>query len=101
MDAIERLRRSINIPVQKAIDVEDGFIVVLDYYEAGKLGVWENLLRIRADGSVVWKLCTPSSSDMFTDVAWLDGKLVAWTWECFMVTIDVASGRILQSVFTK
>ena len=101
MYAIEQFQRKINVPVSQVLEVGPELIVVLDYYKAKKLHVWETLFRIRADGSVAWKLSAPGSTDIFTNVAWRDGKLIAWTWECFMITIDEASGTILESVFTK
>jgi hypothetical protein len=35
------------------------------------------------------------------DFDWRDGRLVAWTWECFMMTVDHDTGRPSEEVFTK
>jgi hypothetical protein len=41
------------------------------------------------------------SSDIFTDVDWRDGHLVAWTWECFKITVDQETGKPIEVLFTK
>lgn len=35
------------------------------------------------------------------DVQWREGKLVAWTWGCYMTTLDRSTGTVLESVFTE
>ena len=52
-------------------------------------------------GTVVWAASAPGSSDIFTDVAWRDGRLVVWTWECFMITVDSETGKPVDTLFTK
>jgi hypothetical protein len=56
---------------------------------------------LKSTGEVVWAAFTPSSSDIFTDVEWRDGHLVAWTWECFVITVDQDTGRPVEVLFTK
>jgi hypothetical protein len=38
---------------------------------------------------------------MFTDVDWRDGRLIAWTWESSMITVDPNTGRVLISAVGK
>jgi hypothetical protein len=56
---------------------------------------------LKSTGEVVWAAFTPGASDIFTDVAWRDGHLVARTWECFMITVDQETGRPVEVLFTK
>jgi hypothetical protein len=79
----------------------DDFVVLLDYYEASKAHIYRNLFRLRPDGSLVWTINAAEAHDVVTDVQWRDGNLVAWTWGCYMLTIDKSTGVTLASVFTK
>ena len=56
---------------------------------------------MKSTGDVVWAASTPGSSDIFTDVDWRDERLVAWTWECFKITVDQETGRPVDVLFTK
>jgi hypothetical protein len=71
--------QAIGVRVSKALPCGDDHIVLLDYQEASQSKVWANLRRVRSTGDIVWAASTPSSSDIFTDVDWRDGRLVAWT----------------------
>ena len=93
--------RATGVRVSKALPCGDDHIVLLDYHEASQSKVWANLRRVRSTGDIVWAASTPSSSDIFTDVDWRDGRLVAWTWECFMITVDQETGRPVEVIFTK
>jgi hypothetical protein len=99
-DVVLEFRRRLGIPVAKSLTLDDGFIVLLDYYEASKTGATGNLLRLRADGSLVWAV-SRDARDLVTDVQWREGKLVAWTWGCYMITLDRSTGTVLESAFTK
>ena len=93
--------RATGVRVSKALPCGDDHIVLLDYHEASQSKVWANLRRVRSTGDIVWAASTPSSSDIFTDVDWRDGRLVAWTWECFIITVDQETGRPVEVTFTK
>ena len=93
--------RATGVRVSKALPCGDDHIVLLDYQEASQSKVWANLRRVRPTGDIVWAASTPSSSDIFTNVDWRDGRLVAWTWECFMITVDQETGRPVEVIFTK
>jgi hypothetical protein len=63
-----------------------------------------NLLKVTADGAAAWRAELPpgESTDCFVSVDTDgDGGLFANTWSCYRVTLDPATGRILQSLFTK
>jgi hypothetical protein len=101
VDIADVHRLATGAPVAKTLPCDGDYIVLLDYYDASQARLWANLRRLRPDGQVVWAAQPPSSGDVFTGVDWREGRLVAWTWECFMITVDPASGRLIEKVFTK
>jgi hypothetical protein len=65
-----------------------------------------NLLRCHPDGTFVWfAKFTPLTyvhvDDIYTYVAWKQGKLVANTWSCYRNILDLKTGEILESRYTK
>jgi hypothetical protein len=100
-DIGELHERATGVRASKTLPCGDDYIILLDYYQSSQAKLWANLRRVRATGEVVWMASAPSSSDIFTDVDWRDGRLVAWTWECFMVAVDHDTGRPGEVVFTK
>jgi hypothetical protein len=70
----------------------------------GDLRGWPNLVRVRPDGSVVWRAAAgqrESDRDWWTAVRLSEGRLIAFTWSCFEKTLDPGTGRILAAVYTK
>jgi hypothetical protein len=61
-----------------------------------------SLALVNEDGSEVWRVKPPNgTADRWTD-ARLDGETVtAFSWSCYRVTIDVATGAELSRVLTK
>jgi hypothetical protein len=100
-DIADLHERATGVRVSKALPCGDDHIVLLDYYQASQSKVWANLRRVRSTGDIVWAATAPNSSDIFTDVDWRDGRLVARTWECFMITVDQETGRPVEVIFTK
>lgn len=101
VDIAEMQESATGVHVSRTLTCGDDYIVLLDYYEASRSRFWPNLRRVKSDGTVVWAKCAPRSSDIFTDVAWCDGLLVAWTWECFRITVDQETGKPVEVLFTK
>lgn len=101
LDIAELHQRAMGVRVSKILPCEEDYIVLFDYYEASRASLWENLLRSGPDGHVVWAASTPTYRDMFTGVEWREGRLIAWTWECFMITVDPKTGMFIEKVFTK
>ena len=72
-------------------------IVMLNHQQA-----FQNVLRCSSNGSIVWVAELPEKSgDVYTNLEWHKQKLRAFSWSCFSVTLDVETGKILSSVFTK
>ena len=75
----------------------DDKIVLLRYKLA-----FQNVLRCRSDGSLVWQAELPEAiGDFYTHIDWSKQGLRANSWSSFSVILDVESGKILSSVFTK
>jgi hypothetical protein len=100
-DAAGRHEEATEVDVSKTLPCSDGHIVLLDYYQASQSKVWANLRRINSSGQVVWAASPPNSSDIFTNVEYRDGRLVAWTWGGFMISIDQETGKPIEALFTK
>ena len=89
------------IDVSKTLPCSDGQVVLLDYYQASQSKIRANLRRLTSTGDLVWAASPPNPGDLFTNVDYRDGRLVAWTWEGFMITIDLETGKPLEALFTK
>jgi hypothetical protein len=86
-------------------DTPDG-VVLLDWMDRPPgIEEWhpyQNVLRIRPDGSIVWRAELPSGETLksFTATSWDEGRLIAQAWSHRCV-LDAETGRILETTFTK
>ena len=65
-------------------------------------GSFRNLLRIDANGSIVWEAELPDlGADAYAKVAVRDRRLVGWSWSGYMVGINWDTGKIEKQTFTK
>ena len=101
VDIADLQERTTGVHVSKTLPCGDEHIVLLDYYQASQSKLWANLRRVNSAGTLVWRASAPGSSDIFTDIAWRDGSLVAWTWEGFTITVDQETGKPIDVIFTK
>jgi hypothetical protein len=93
--------RATGVRVSKTLPCGDDYIILLDHYQASQSKIWANLRRMKSTGEVVWATSPPNSSDIFTNVDCRDGRLVAWTWQGFMITVDQETGKPVEALFTK
>src|SRR5262245_2185280 len=78
------------------------FIQLLPHDTFGASRHFQNLSRCMASGEVVWIAELPTASDdTYTSVEIEDGRLVAWSWSCYRVELNIESGTIENSIFTK
>lgn len=75
----------------------DGLILVLHSYKQ----LPNNLMRVRPDGTVVWRAESPGYSDPYREFALQSGNLVAWTGEGSWCALDLECGALLESKFVK
>lgn len=60
------------------------------------------LLRLFPDGSVAWRVVPAfENGDAFVAVKWVGDQLIANTWSCYSVVVDVDTGRLFDAIFTK
>jgi hypothetical protein len=90
-------------PVLSACATEDDHVLVLWEGWTKKYGSKDNLLLLDSEGRIIWRaqLPDPSSGDSYTEFKYLNGHLTAFSWSCHRVAIDMKTGNILQSEFTK
>ena len=69
----------------------DDTVVLLDYMDGPN--VFENLLRVTAEGDVVWRPRPPDTGPDAWVQARIDGdEVVAYSWSGFVVRFDLATG---------
>jgi len=63
----------------------------------------QNLVLVNANGAIIWIAELPKNTgpDCFLSVKVENGAVVANTWSCYALTLDISSGKILEQVFTK
>jgi hypothetical protein len=91
-------------PVKEAVALPGADdCIVLYPYMSSQQRIFDNLVRCRCDGSVVWRAELPETSEWDAYVAVQLGKdgLTANSWSCWYVTLDPDTGRILSARFTK
>ena len=85
------------IKILLSIPNSEDSIVMLNYKQA-----FQNIFRCSPNGSIVWMAELPEKSgDVYTNLEWHEQRLRAFSWSCFSVILDVETGKILSSVFTK
>lgn len=86
--------------ILQQIELPEGIVRLYDWMSPEVLH-GQNLVML-CDGQEVWKAVPPGGgTDCFTDISLEDGVLLAHTWSCYKVWIDVESGKITAQVFTK
>jgi outer membrane protein assembly factor BamB len=77
--------------------------IVLYHYMSGHKRFFQNLVRCRHDGTIVWRAELPDAAigDVYVSVGLRDGQLVANSWSCYLVVLDPETGQILSTRFTK
>lgn len=66
-------------------------IVMMKY-----IASFSNVFRCKKDGDVIWQAELPTSSgDVYTNIAWQEKQLTAFSRSCIAVTINVETGKIL------
>jgi hypothetical protein len=79
------------------------FIQLIPYDSFGAPKHFQNLSRCSASGETVWvaELPTRSDNDAYTNAEIQGEQVVAWSWSCYRVELNLHSGAIEKSVFTK
>jgi hypothetical protein len=95
------MRCDFDVAVSEVLPIpEDDCLVLLDPDAMKKL-TFENLLKVRRDGSVEWKAALPQSHDTFVSMEACGDRIEANTWSGYRVEIDLSSGQIKSVRFVK
>jgi hypothetical protein len=92
----------------KAIRIEipgsSDFIQLVPYDAFGRPKHFRNLLRCSSSGEHLWvaELPTiPGENDAYVNAEVENGRLLAWSWSCYRIELNLHSGAIENSIFTK
>lgn len=91
-------------PVEWAVTVPDSSdgVALYHYYRPDHpYGGFENLVRVKLDGSILWHAQIPESDDKYTVARLVDRKLLAYSYGRWDVEISLENGRIVTRQFTK
>lgn len=91
-------------PVLQAVPVpHSSDYVVLVAWLPNPGGDLPNVVRVRADGTIVWRapVPAPGHEDYYTAIQWGRGGLGAYAASGFGVRLDPDDGRILERNFVK
>jgi hypothetical protein len=99
---IEEFSRKLNDPlfeelpskkISIALSIPDSadIIVLMNF-----VTVFRNVFRCTPDGNIKWQSELPNNHDVYTNIVWEEGQLVAFGRSCIAVTIDVETGKILS-----
>jgi outer membrane protein assembly factor BamB len=89
--------------ILRTLELPTGRVVLTDWSGSNPYRL-ENLACYLIDGSLKWKAKLPehTGSDWFTSLE-LDqnGNIRAFTWSCYLLSLDPESGQTLETVFHK
>lgn len=91
-------------PVQWAAAIpnsSDGLALYHYYRPDHPYGAFETLVRVRPDGSIVWRAELPETSDVYVTAGLTNGRLFARSYGCYDVEINIETGKIVTKQFTK
>jgi len=97
----EHRHRPVGTKVVQVLELApDRWLVREDYFRFPRGR--SNLYCVGRSLAIVWAADLPSSDDSYCNDAEIrDGKLFAWTWNCFRCELDAATGHIVSKQFTK
>jgi len=73
----------------------------MNYRPDHPYGGFQNLVRVRPDGSIAWRAELPESDDKYVHAKLVEGRVFAYSYGGYDVEIDLETGRILRRVFSK
>lgn len=82
--------------VLQTLQFEDKLLVIYD-----PNGPIRNLYAYDAEGERLWIAENRVPQDAYTSVAAYGEILLATTWECFCCTLDLATGKVISSEWTR
>jgi hypothetical protein len=92
--------RRMKVIAASPIDAESKCIILVDWM-ANDAFTFENLFCVDRDGRPIWVAELPGHHDSFVDFLLTKDTLHAHTFAGFHLTLDLATGRILDKEFAK
>ena len=80
---------------------DDGLALYHYYRPDHPYGGFQNLVRVRPDGSIAWRAELPGSDDKYVQAKLVEGRVFAYSYGGYDVEIDLETGRIVHRVFSK
>ena len=95
-------RFKMSFPIYDIAEYDDRIVVLFVYSADDGIGQFKNLIAVDREGNEIWKAEHPStdSSSAYVKIDHGD-PLVAWNFSGHKCSIDLDSGRIIDTVFTK
>ena len=93
-----------NRPVEwaTAIRIADDGLALYHYYRPDHpYGPFQNLVRVRPNGSIAWRAELPETDDKYVSAKLVEGTISAYSYDGYYVKIDLDTGRIVTKVFSK
>jgi outer membrane protein assembly factor BamB len=79
----------------------DDSVVLLDWM-SGPPQAFQNVVRLRPDGTIVWRAeLPPRNPRPYAAVGWKGGRLWGTTWGSYLCDLDQETGRLRAATFTK
>lgn len=91
-------------PVEWATPIrssDDGLALYHYYRLDHPYGAFQNLVRVRPDGSIVWRAELPEGDDKYVSANLREGRLFSYSYGGYEVEINVDNGRIITKQFSK
>lgn len=91
-------------PVEWAIpmrNTDDGIALYHYYRPDHPYGPFQNLVRVRPDGSIMWRAELPGTDDKYVGAKLVEGRLSAYSYGGYDAEINVETGRIIAKRFSK
>jgi hypothetical protein len=80
---------------------DDGLVFYTYYRPEKRYQDFQNLVRVRSDGSIVWRAQLPSSNDNYYWATLGQQGLTGLSSGGYSACVDIATGRLVESKFVK
>jgi hypothetical protein len=99
---ISKRRFQMDYPIKDIVEYDDLIVILYEYSSFEGVGQFSNLFAVDRDGNEIWRADHPTtdSSSAYVRITSSD-PLVVSNFTSYQCTIDVNSGRIVDTVLTK
>ncbi|MBY0273458.1 MAG: hypothetical protein K2X02_08675 [Alphaproteobacteria bacterium] len=102
----ENFSKELDYPIQSIIYLENKQYLIVLYDRDSNIRKWgqfPNIICLDSKGEKIWtvELPTTDTGDSYSRMQFKNGKLIADSWCSFSCEINVNTGKIIESIFTK